>query len=110
MIDKGAILKVNASLQKSEKELPIEFEDNVEITEEMKDGLAQAYGIAGFRQYLFNLYKFKVKDTIMRGETETDFYKGKCEAMLIKNLLTMARSAYNNKLNRDTKKGKKIGR
>lgn len=73
----------------------IDFEDvGNDITPEMREGLAKAYTIPGFRKLLAYKYNRAVKLTALTSATEIDQGAGKARALTYKEILSQGAQAF----------------
>lgn len=97
-VTKQDMQKVNKRLSKTSKFLePIEFKEPMDpISHEMAFGLAQIYAVRGFREYMINEYHRTIKASALNSESISEVLYYKARAMVMKELLTASKKAFEN--------------
>ena len=109
------IEKINKQLKKVKDEGDsVDFSVLVEkVDSEMRYGLAQAYGLSGWRKYMENKFRIAIINSAIYSVDLTDMTYWKSVAINLKSILNLAKEAYNdtqnieqltNKKNADSKK------
>lgn len=95
-LDSEQLLALNNALQIVDTIEPIiDISDTgSDIDQEMRQGLAKAYAIAGFRKYLAYLHNRALKSTAMRSVTLVDQAAGKARALTSKEILVRGKQAF----------------
>ena len=90
--------ETNSIISDNHENHPVDYLEPRQITIQMKEALAQAYAIPGFREYLENSYNTFIRSSALHTDNMEGLLVRKGRISTIGDLLVLSRSCYSDYL------------